>query len=366
MLDHSSHLPSPPPIFAHSSTAFLRRVYGAIAWLAAGVHFAYLVLFILINQPLLAAYHTASTAFYLLMRWFIARGYFRLTFVLITVEVALFATISVASVGWNYAFQFWLISISALVFITPYRHAISSIAYLLFNMTVFLSLYVWRGQTILPAASMITSVQAQRIIYIGNCCASFLIILIAWGLTRTATALAHQGLLEENQELENLAQHDALTGLPNRRAMVETLDAAWQDQRMPEQPLSVVMGDIDNFKEFNDKYGHNIGDEVLRATAQMLRHSFRSQDCVARWGGEEFLILLTYTDAEQAGTVVERVRAEIEAMQVFSEGKPLHVTMTFGVYACYRDVSAEEAIQHADVLLYAGKKSGKNCVKTRL
>lgn len=168
--------------------------------------------------------------------------------------------------------------------------------------------------------------------------------------------ITEQKRLEE--ELRRLATTDGLTGLYNRRYLDETLAAEISRSRRKGAPLSIVMFDVDHFKKFNDTYGHEQGDRVLQAVAKALRDAIRKYDLPCRYGGEEFLAILPDTHAAGAFTVAERLRKDIEQMEV--DG--LKVTISLGV-ATFPDLPAQngdELIAFADQALYDSKRLGRN------
>src|SRR5690606_28995894 len=118
-------------------------------------------------------------------------------------------------------------------------------------------------------------------------------------------------LTDANRRLFDVAHHDVLTGLPNRRLMVEQLRQAWAGYQRRRKPFALALVDIDHFKRVNDHYGHDAGDKVLTRVAKILRRQIRAEDSVARFGGEEFLILMPDTDSDAAARLAERVRAAI-------------------------------------------------------
>jgi diguanylate cyclase (GGDEF)-like protein len=163
--------------------------------------------------------------------------------------------------------------------------------------------------------------------------------------------------------MEDAAMTDSLTSLPNRRRMRETLDAERVRFSRSRKPFSVILGDVDAFKQINDTRGHECGDLVLRELAALLRGILRRQDMVARWGGEEFLFLLPDTERAGAGVLADKLRLAVESAGLAWQGKPISVTMTFGVATFEADASSvEECIQRADRALYLGKEQGKNRV----
>lgn len=173
----------------------------------------------------------------------------------------------------------------------------------------------------------------------------------------------NQELKSANLQLENLAYADALTGLPNRRATLETLSHLWAVRERSGRPLSLMIADIDHFKRVNDVFGHGVGDHVLQKVGQKLQSLLRAGDVVGRYGGEEFLILCPDTDAVSARTVGERLRRGIEEADFTFQKFQERVTMSFGVAeAAGHTASKEELIEVADQALYLAKGEGRNRV----
>jgi len=165
-------------------------------------------------------------------------------------------------------------------------------------------------------------------------------------------------LLEANRALAQAAVTDGLTGLKNHRAFQESLHSAAQMAERLQQPLSLVMFDIDHFKQFNDTYGHPAGDELLRQVAQVLRESARAYDIAARYGGEEFALLLPNTALEQAVQVAERLRQQIRAI----ENPHAPVSASFGVATYRRGTPPATLVYEADAALYRAKRGGRDRV----
>lgn len=162
-----------------------------------------------------------------------------------------------------------------------------------------------------------------------------------------------------NLRLASLASTDGLTGLLNHRSFYEELEKAVKSAKDTGATMSVILLDVDNFKTFNDTFGHPEGDAVLRRVAAAMTDAARESDLVARYGGEEFVVLLSDTDKVCASAIAERIRAAIEKVDW-----PLRqITASFGV-ATLKDVedSAEKLVAWADAALYASKGFGKNCV----
>jgi two-component system, cell cycle response regulator len=167
-----------------------------------------------------------------------------------------------------------------------------------------------------------------------------------------------------------------------QRAMIDGLTGLWNrahfDQRMHEEvaaaarydrPMSLIMMDVDKFKNLNDNHGHPFGDEVLQAVGDVLQDSARTSDWPCRYGGEEFGLVLRETDLDGAIIMAERVREEIESLQLRNKAQLVPVTSSFGVVSstlCMNpcDLSSKWMIESADRALYAAKEGGRNCVRT--
>lgn len=168
-------------------------------------------------------------------------------------------------------------------------------------------------------------------------------------------------LTEEKEALSELSSHDVLTGLYNRRIMEEKIKLALDNYRVKDEPFSVIMIDIDDFKAFNDNYGHEVGDLVLKSIADLLKECMKGFGEVARWGGEELLLMVRGNEFQSA-FMAEAIRRKIESMQIESGGKQLSVTATFGVACCSGFMTCRELVNLADKKMYMGKNNGKNQV----
>lgn len=169
-------------------------------------------------------------------------------------------------------------------------------------------------------------------------------------------------LTEAYQKVERAARTDPLTELSNRRDMITRIKHEMQRFAITNRPFAIAIGDIDDFKSFNDLYGHDVGDCVLIRAAAIMRETVRKQDRVGRWGGEEFMILLPETDPDGGMHVAERVRVAIAEESFSCNGHDLSISMTFGVSEWQETLSIDHCIKAADDAMYQGKEQGKNRV----
>ncbi|MBU6440557.1 MAG: EAL domain-containing protein [Betaproteobacteria bacterium] len=179
-----------------------------------------------------------------------------------------------------------------------------------------------------------------------------------------AREATQDALREQIRYNRDLALRDALTGLLNRRGMDAALGEAIRLAREQGRGFAMILLDLDRFKVLNDSYGHQAGDQVLRVVAALLRQQLRPQDELARWGGEEFLVLLPDSDLEQGCQVAERLRSAIADEVVVHREHGIHMTASFGV-AIWEGAggSAERLLSRLDALLYDAKRAGRNQVR---
>jgi diguanylate cyclase (GGDEF)-like protein len=168
-------------------------------------------------------------------------------------------------------------------------------------------------------------------------------------------------------EVQRLAAIDGLTGLNNRRHFFSIAPVEFSRARRYGHPLSAMLLDIDHFKDFNDKFGHVIGDQVLQAVAKCCKESLRQTDVLGRYGGEEFVILLSETDRHVAQTVAERLRKKVSRTTVSTEKGDLSVTVSIGIAENNEYTpDLETLIARADQAMYVAKHKGRNQVATSI
>jgi diguanylate cyclase len=173
------------------------------------------------------------------------------------------------------------------------------------------------------------------------------------------------GLQRDLDEVRRESLLDPLTKIFNRKSFDEGLLRSIVEARSKAEPLSLIIVDIDNFKRFNDNYGHQTGDQVLRLVAMTLKSNIKGKDLAARYGGEEFVAILPTTDLDGAIIVAENIRRAIQAKELLKRStneKLGRITASFGVAAFREDDTASSLIERADRCLYAAKHAGRNRV----
>ena len=193
------------------------------------------------------------------------------------------------------------------------------------------------------------------------------IVLLAKVRSMLRIVSMQQQIHAAHRQLKEISRLDGLTNIPNRRYFDETLSTEWKRCIRTESPLSLIIGDVDFFKQFNDIYSHQAGDACLKAIASSLNDSlFRVEDMVARYGGEEFAAILPGTDAIGAHAVAERMRCSARELSIPHEkGVDGLVSCSFGVATLQpsTDHTALQLLQAADAGLYAAKRAGRNQTK---
>lgn len=171
-------------------------------------------------------------------------------------------------------------------------------------------------------------------------------------------------LREMNILFDNYARTDPLTGLANRRDILDRMQKEIGRAERFKRTFSLIMIDVDAFKQVNDKYGHAAGDEVLRKLASIINGLLRKTDVCSRWGGEEFLIFLVESKTDGAVVLAERIRKTIASLKLTHDKHRLHITVSLGVSEYRSGQTADNCIAEADKALYKAKQAGKNRVAT--
>lgn len=334
-------------------------VVRAFVYVALILHAFFVLAFYALDVTTLAAVNVGSVILYAVAIVIGRRGRIRAGFALSTFEVLAHSALAVLILGWGSGFQYYIFVMAILVFLypseyTPLKILVAAGMYLMY---VILSLV----SQVTPQPGLV-SPTILRGFEAFNVSAFFVLIIFLTYLYNKAANQAETRLKSANETLSELARTDVVTGLSNRRAMLLRLEQELAAVEEGRRPFALVLADIDDFKMINDRLGHASGDEALRQTAAVLRSAVRDQDLVARWGGEEFLVLLPETQPEGAMLVAERMRSLIAGTTIRCDTATTVLTLTFGVSTHCPGTSLEECIVAADRALYEGKRLGKNRV----
>ena len=184
-------------------------------------------------------------------------------------------------------------------------------------------------------------------------------VIVALEDTQKTLDLKQLELMNLNTHLSEMANKDKLTGLWNRRALDDQLDAQIAMAQRMSSPFSILLIDIDRFKKINDSFGHQFGDQVLQTMAVTMEQCVRKTDFTARFGGEEFIVLLPNTDQQGAMSLAEKIRSEIETLTVWEQ----IITISIGVSTLSHEIYDHKSLlSTADIALYQSKMRGRNCV----
>lgn len=188
-------------------------------------------------------------------------------------------------------------------------------------------------------------------------------LVISLGVTLLVVLLTHLVLSRYQHRIEEMASTDKLTGLLNRHAFTILIDKLLAEYRRAPQPIAILLVDIDHFKEINDHHGHIVGDAVLGVVAGLLQDSLRQSDIAVRWGGEEFLLVLSRCDHAEAQRIAENLLQKIATTPIEVNGLHITVTVSIGVSQYDGIELPDQAVSRADTALYAAKNGGRNRVE---
>ncbi len=328
------------------------RLMMAISVIAGLAHLSFIFLFDAIGVGAMARANIASVLAYALTALLTQQGRTRLALQIMAVEILLHGSVATALIGWASGFHCYLILIIPVAIVsTSYQPRTKAVVAVLVGLFYMLMDMSFRQAQ--PAIEVPPHLLAG--LHHFNQAATLLIL----GLLAT---LYYRMVHSAEDSLRELACTDPLTQLRNRRFAMEVAQHEAAVFQRGGRPLAVVIGDVDHFKRINDHHGHAVGDTALRAIARVLREGVREVDHVARWGGEEFLLLLPATE-EEAIQVCERLRQGVQALAAQNlAGEALGVSITLGVALLQRDESIEQALARADRALYEGKQAGRNRV----
>ncbi len=171
----------------------------------------------------------------------------------------------------------------------------------------------------------------------------------------------YQSMMRDlNEALKEASNKDALTGIGNRRMLMERLKAETARAERLDRPLSLAIVDIDHFKAINDAYGHEVGDKVLIELARVIESGVRDYDSCGRWGGEEFLIIMPEIGAAEAVCMIQRIHAAIGALRIRAGNAQIGATASFGIAERRPGENISDTINRADMALYAAKNAGRD------
>ncbi|WP_339805392.1 GGDEF domain-containing protein [uncultured Marinobacter sp.] len=319
-------------------------------------HLGMVILFAGLGLTTLAWFNIGSVTAWLVAGILLRKQRLLLSQLMGSLEVTAHAYMSVLTIGWNSGFHYYILILIPVTLFSPQVTGPIKLASCLAIAFIYVALF---GLSI-PVVPGLDDV-SHYFLYANSL--SFILVLgmLSYYYSWAAKDSSDKVALLHNQ-LETLASIDPLTNLLNRREMQHRLNAAVELSKRTARPTALLLMDIDYFKQFNDNHGHDCGDQVLKTLSELLRDQLRANDVAARWGGEEFLLLLADTDSEGAATVAERILARINAYDFEYAGQHMKITITVGVAMYQSEEAIKQTIDRADAALLEGKRSGRNRV----
>lgn len=287
------------------------------------------------------------------------RGMIQAAFLGGVLNSAVFALFTTWLLGWSSGFFFMALLIIPIIFHNSYWNQILKCTLAFAILAVIIGLFILSWQ---QASLWVMEDSFLRILAIINLTITVVVLAITGHYFEASASDAEKALIQANKKLASLATTDPVTNLVNRRIILSRIEQEKNRMERGSKPFTLIMVDVDNFKHVNDEYGHNGGDYVLVNLAEAISLTLRKQDEVARWGGDEFLIMLPETDLEGGVIVAEKIRAKIIETPFVYRELEVPVTITLGVGVCEPGSGVGSCIRKADQALYAGKQAGKNRV----
>jgi len=335
------------------------RLYIALnylCYLGFGAHALFIPLFFWMGVPELAIFNVFSTLLWALAYFLNHAAHHREAIIFAVIESIAHAGLATYYLGWESGFHYYFLSIVLFLFINHHQKVQLIIfeSLLLFCAYLGFYFYTYQADFIIDIPTYI-----RDGLYSMNIAVNFAAFGVLGYFFRIASIRAEK-------QMELLATTDTLTKLFNRHKMMELIGREVLRYQRDRKAFLIAITDIDHFKKFNDDYGHDCGDYVLQQVSQLMKDSLRQQDVVARWGGEEFLIMLPDTDLEGGVRAIEKLRETLANTTYRYSSHTFRVTMTFGVTAYDGSDDVDGCIKRADVVLYAGKRGGRNRVVSTL
>ena len=321
------------------------------------VHLSYLIIFLSIGRIYLALMNIVSILIFFyaiyIVKYYSKRA--KLALILGQIEIFLHSFICAFALGWDYGFQNIILILIAVAFFTNFTNRVFCYATAFVEAVSYLFLYLY-FKDIQSGLNF-----EADIMYLYNFILIILSLILFSAILRIFNAIVYINILDKQEELEMAANKDPLTGLYNRRAFEKII---YKNILNSNSNLSIAIGDLDDFKNINDSFGHNAGDEVIKTVSNIIKANLRKHDYAYRWGGEEFLIVLMDIDFKNSQLILNRLKRNISQNIFKFNDQEVSISITFGFVNTH--ISEKDdmdlALKRADELLYAGKKGGKNCV----
>lgn len=320
--------------------------------LAAGVDIAFFFIFHYLGSPILAWINVASVAMYAAAWWLLKHRRNLQGLVLIWIEVAVHTALGSLLIGWESGFHYYLLMFIPAIYAgnRSFRRANIEVLCLWF-FYAGLRVVTYRVEPIQPISEAAV---------LGVCFFNFSVLFV---MSSSLSWYYIRMVKQAHRTLRSMAITDPLTRLYNRRHMAELADRDIRETGAEGSALAFMLMDVDYFKQINDRYGHEHGDQVLSEISRLLKLALREQDYVGRWGGEEFLAVLPNADSRRAMQVAERVRQTVAQHDWQQYGLDAPVTLSIGISQHQAGEVLGDSVSRADAALYMGKHGGRNRVE---
>ncbi|RBW50657.1 GGDEF domain-containing protein [Marinobacter sp. F3R11] len=341
------------PVSRRESGAQFWQVTLRVCQLAVAVDISFFFLFHILGSPILAWINIGSVTMYVGAYYALKRRHNRLAITLIWLEAIIHSALGTLVIGWDSGFHYYLLLfIPALCVSSVRRDVILLSVVALWGYYVTLDILMWFIEPIQPISS-----SALLGVHLFN-------LSVVFAMFSYLSFFYMNMVVSAQRKLRRLATVDSLTGLFNRRHGSYLAENEIARFRRTGHPVSFMLVDVDHFKSINDRYGHETGDRVLAEIGNLIPAQLRTQDIVARWGGEEFLIILPGTGIDSAMVSAERVGDALRNHNWESvTGRVLNVTVSAGVSELREGDDMASVVSRADQALYCGKAGGRDRVE---
>jgi len=340
------------------------RKYTSIGIVIMAVHIMYAVLLGLVHVWPLFLYNSLAVIIYLIFSFVVApRGQYIVIYATAVLEVLTCSVFATMVLGKEWGYMFYTVALVPVSFYLAYtlpgfdRGSLLPALTTIFVAVVYFIVDVVAEESV-AEYDVIPRSFVNFFYYFDTAVAFGILLAFSW-LFAVEVRYMQEQIEDENRRLQEMAMYDPLTGLYNRRTMVDKLNEQFEKSEDSSEEYYLVMADIDDFKMFNDTYGHDMGDRILKEIATAFRININGDNIVCRWGGEEFLALV-HDSKEDLENMLDKVRDDISNIRL--PGVPFDVvlTVTMGVSYSEPGKSMDRLISIADHKMYDGKRKGKN------
>ncbi len=346
----SSSLSHAQPFASHGVKSLLPVLLARLCILASAVDVAYFIFFHIVGSTFLAWINVLSIALYASAFVALRQRSIRLAAFLIWLEAFSHATVGTMMLGWGSGFHYLLLMFVPGIAMSSHRRQIVAFILSMIAFLVALRVVSYYFGAIAPIPS-----DALELLEMGNFI--LFVLMFSW-----SADFYRAKLVRAEKQLQLLATTDNLTSLFNRRHFLELAERSQKQTQRSGGMTCIAILDIDHFKIINDKFGHEAGDKVLVTVSQLLKSRIRGADILARWGGEEFVLLMPSTELDGACELLEQVREMIQQAATEVATNSIRVTISIGVASFGETTPLSDAFGRADVALYQSKENGRNRV----